>query len=96
MGFRNRSYNPSIVGLATGFAGLEQGLGLDVVPSISLNRRRHFGRADGTLDDMAGAVPDGNLGEMANSVPGETPPTAWAIPPEPARRWTSSTRSRPR
>ena len=39
---RNRSYNPSIVGLATGFAGLQQGLGLDVVPSIALNRRRVF------------------------------------------------------
>ena len=39
---RNRSYNPSIVGLATGLTGLEQGLGLDVVPSIALNRRRVF------------------------------------------------------
>ena len=39
---RNRTYNPSIVGLATGFTGLEQGLGLDVVPSIALNRRRVF------------------------------------------------------
>lgn len=39
---RNRSYNPSIVGLATGFTGLQQGLGLDVVPSIALNRRRVF------------------------------------------------------
>ena len=39
---RNRSYNPGIVGEATGFAGLEQGLGLDVVPSFALNRRRVF------------------------------------------------------
>ena len=39
---RNRSYNPSIVGLATGITGLEQGLGLDVVPSIALNRRQVF------------------------------------------------------
>ena len=38
----NRSYNPSIVGLATGLTGLEQGLGLDVVPSLALNRRRVF------------------------------------------------------
>lgn len=39
---RNRSYNPSIVGLATGISGLQQGLGLDVVPSFALNRRRVF------------------------------------------------------
>ena len=39
---RNRSYNPSIVGEATGFTGLQQGLGLDIVPSIALNRRRVF------------------------------------------------------
>lgn len=39
---RNRSYNPSIVGLATGFADLQQGLGLDVVPSVAVNRRRVF------------------------------------------------------
>ena len=39
---RNRSYNPSIVGLATGFTGLQQGLGLDVVPSVALSRRRVF------------------------------------------------------
>ena len=39
---RNRSYNPSVVGIATGFQGLEQGIGLDVVPSIALNRRRAY------------------------------------------------------
>ncbi len=39
---RNRSYNPSVVGIATGFQGLDQGIGLDVVPSIALNRRRAF------------------------------------------------------
>lgn len=32
---RNRQYNPSISGLATGFEGLQQGIGLDIVPSIS-------------------------------------------------------------
>ena len=48
---RNRSYNPSIVGLATGLTGLEQGLGLDVVPSIALNRRREFA----SVGDVAGA-----------------------------------------
>ena len=39
---RNRSYNPSIMGLATGFEGMDQGLGLDVVPSVSANRLEAF------------------------------------------------------
>jgi hypothetical protein len=39
---RNRSYNPSIMGLARGFTGLDHGLGLDVVPSASLNQQRAF------------------------------------------------------
>ncbi|MEE8542444.1 MAG: DUF5916 domain-containing protein, partial [Gammaproteobacteria bacterium] len=39
---RNRSYNPSIMGLATGFEGMDQGLGLDVVPSVSGNRLEAF------------------------------------------------------
>ena len=43
---RNRTYNPSIVGLATGITDLQQGLGLDIVPSIALNRRRVFEPSD--------------------------------------------------
>jgi len=39
---RNRTYNPSIVGLATGLSGMDQGLGLDIVPSMSINQRRQF------------------------------------------------------
>ena len=39
---RNRSYNPSIMGLATGFEGMDQGLGLDIVPSVSGNRLEAF------------------------------------------------------
>ena len=39
---RNRSYNPSIVGQAVGFAQLDQGRGLDIVPSLSINQRRAF------------------------------------------------------
>ena len=39
---RNRSYNPSILGLATGFEGLDQGLGLDIVPSVTGNRLEAF------------------------------------------------------
>jgi hypothetical protein len=39
---RNRAYNPSVSGLAVGFEGLQQGVGLDIVPSLSTSRRRTF------------------------------------------------------
>ena len=39
---QNRSYNPSISGLATGLSGMDKGVGLDVVPSMSANRQRRF------------------------------------------------------
>lgn len=42
----NRSYNPSIVGLATGLEGMSQGVGLDVVPTMTLNERRTFNPGD--------------------------------------------------
>ena len=42
---RNRSYNPSILGLATGFSGISQGLGLDVVASASLTRQEAFSQS---------------------------------------------------
>jgi hypothetical protein len=38
---RNRAYNPSIAGTAIGFEGLNP-RGLDIVPSLSLNRRHDF------------------------------------------------------
>jgi hypothetical protein len=37
---RNRQYNPSIAGLAVGFEGLKQGIGLDIVPSASARQSR--------------------------------------------------------
>jgi hypothetical protein len=37
---RNRTYNPNIVGSVSGFGGMNQGAGLDVVMSASANRRR--------------------------------------------------------
>ena len=37
---RNRRWDPSSAGLMTGLTGLEQGIGLDVVPSASLTNRR--------------------------------------------------------
>jgi hypothetical protein len=39
---RNRSYNPSIVGLATGLSGMDQGVGLDIVPSLAVTDRKMF------------------------------------------------------
>ncbi|HEY5567162.1 MAG TPA: carbohydrate binding family 9 domain-containing protein [Gammaproteobacteria bacterium] len=39
---RNRRWDPSSAGLAVGFEGLEQGVGLDVVPSASWASRRAF------------------------------------------------------
>ena len=48
---RNRAFsNPGIVGQAVGFTGLEQGLGLDVVPSVSVSSRRLFSPSDSTSD----------------------------------------------
>jgi hypothetical protein len=39
---RNRTYNPNIVGHVSGFSGMDQGVGLDIVPSMSANRRIAF------------------------------------------------------
>ena len=42
---RTRSQNPSIAGTVTGFRDLQQGLGLDVVPSLSMRESRDFNPA---------------------------------------------------
>jgi hypothetical protein len=47
---RNRNYNPSIVGLVTGFEGMNQGVGLDVVPSLATVRHRAFDPGDERTD----------------------------------------------
>jgi hypothetical protein len=39
---RNRAFDPSSSGLAVGFEGLNQGIGLEIVPSGSLTRKRLF------------------------------------------------------
>ncbi len=39
---RNRRYNASILGKMTGLSGMDQGVGLDVVPSLSVNRQRTY------------------------------------------------------
>ncbi len=44
---RNRNTDPSVSGVVTGLMGLEQGVGLDVVPSLSVGRRRDFAPPSG-------------------------------------------------
>ncbi len=39
---QNRTYNPGFSGQISGMSGMDPGLGLDVVPSMSVNRRREF------------------------------------------------------
>ena len=39
---RNRGYNASILGSATGLQGMDQGMGLDVVPSVTVNREKVY------------------------------------------------------
>ena len=49
---RNRTYNPSILGTATGFEGMDQGAGLDIVPSVSFSELKRFasGTSEANLD----------------------------------------------
>lgn len=44
---RNRNTDPSTSGIVVGFEGLEQGVGLDVVPSVSVTDERPFGASTG-------------------------------------------------
>lgn len=39
---RNRAYNPAVSGLGIGFEGLEQGIGLELVPSLAASDRKDF------------------------------------------------------
>ncbi|HEY7671776.1 MAG TPA: sugar-binding protein [Gammaproteobacteria bacterium] len=57
---RNRQYNPSIAGLAVGFEGLKQGIGLDVVPSASARQSRAM-----SSDPL---VPDADEAELEPSL----------------------------
>ena len=47
---RNRSQSPAISGELTGISGLQQGLGLDVVPSMTIVERRDFSPRGDTSD----------------------------------------------
>ncbi|MDP3516310.1 MAG: DUF5916 domain-containing protein [Pseudohongiella sp.] len=39
---QNRTYNPSISGQMTGLTGLDKGVGLDIVPSMAVNRQQRY------------------------------------------------------
>jgi hypothetical protein len=54
---RNRRWDPSSAGLMTGLEGLDQGIGLDVVPSASLVNRRVL-RNDNPLTPVVEVDPD--------------------------------------
>ena len=47
---RNRTYNPSILGQITGLTGMDQGLGLDIVPSMAVGRKKNFVTGDTSSD----------------------------------------------
>lgn len=47
----NREINPSTAGTATGLTGLRQGVGLDIVPSITARRSRTYGVGGFTDND---------------------------------------------
>ena len=70
---RNRNYNPSIVGLVTGFSGLDQGVGLDIVPSVSNVSSRTFGprtddnKTDASLDLFYKLTPSLNAALTINT-----------------------------
>ena len=47
---RNRNSDPSTSGAVVGLTGLEQGVGLDIVPSLSVNERQPFDGSASTTD----------------------------------------------
>jgi hypothetical protein len=47
---QNRTYNPSISGQMTGMTGLSKGVGLDLVPSMAVNRQRRYDPVSKTTD----------------------------------------------
>jgi hypothetical protein len=47
---RNRTQSPAISGEITGLTGLRQGLGLDIVPSLTVSERRSFSPRDDVSD----------------------------------------------
>ena len=50
---RNRSYNPSILGLVSGLTGMDQGVGLDIVPSLAAGRQKTFVSGGANVTDSS-------------------------------------------
>ena len=48
---RNRQLNPGVAGTISGFEGLEQGRGLDIIPSVSVSEQRSYGVTSGSSVD---------------------------------------------
>jgi hypothetical protein len=53
---RNRQLNPGVAGTATGFFGLEQGRGLDVVPSMTVREERFYAQPGGSGSNLEPSV----------------------------------------
>ncbi len=69
----NRTYNPSISGLVTGLQGMDQGVGLDLVPSFSTSRSKNFtlnthdSQTDPSLDAFYRLTPSLNAALTINT-----------------------------
>ena len=61
---RNHTMNPSVSGAVTGFRDLEQGLGLDIVPSMSLRQQKTFATS------VSGSESDPSLDVFYKVTPG--------------------------
>jgi len=70
---RNHAMNPSVSGAVTGFRDLEQGRGLDIVPSMSLSQRKDFAtsvsgsESDPSLDIFYKVTPGLNAALTVNT-----------------------------
>ena len=47
---RTRAQNPAVAGIAIGLDGLQQGRGLDIVPSYSMRESKHYASGETTTD----------------------------------------------
>ena len=79
----DRNINPGSAGIVTGFSGLQQGKGLDIIPSISVASSRDY------ATDSDDTQTDPSLDVFYNITPSRTTR-------RPTPRWISSTTSRRR
>lgn len=49
---RDRQFNPGVAGVASGMLGMEQGIGLDVVPGLTLRHDRVYGTGPGAEENF--------------------------------------------